>query len=471
MTTTAPSHRTGDITGTITDFVVDLSFDDIPGHVADAGKLYTLECIGHMVAGLRHPVGQIVAGYVRSLGARPQATIYGAGFKSTLAEAAYANGTLAHADELEAYGTVAGTGLIPPIVAALAVAEWQHRPGSEYLAALVAGIEIQGRLGLAAPGAPDRGFMGFSLVGPAGAAVAAGKLLGLDADQMRNALGVALPLSGGSLRGCGYMTHVHEAGVPARTGVWAAVLASQGFTGCPDYLDGAHSWGEQFAAGGRGWHPERITAGLGSSAFFAVEPGSAPKRYGACGLTHLAVEGLIDLMTEQGIGPGDITAVELLLPPFATRVAGFEEPENGEQAKFSIKQAVAGIMVDGVPALPYLSAFTDEAARDPRYVAARQRITLLSDDTAADVRGFDTQTVTVVLADGRRLSKTVEGLSVRGRQQRPLTVDERLDLFRNTVVGVLGPSATEAVIDVVMTCEQRSMGEVGAVIGPADRPG
>src|SRR5260370_39432761 len=118
MVPTATGHRTSDITGTITDFVVDLSFADIPGAVADAGKLYTLECIGHMLAGLRHPVGQIVAGYVRSLGARPQATVYGAGFKSTLAEAAYANGTLAHADAMEAYGTVAGTGLIPTLAAA-----------------------------------------------------------------------------------------------------------------------------------------------------------------------------------------------------------------------------------------------------------------------------------------------------------------------------------------------------------------
>ena len=72
---------------------------------------------------------------------------------------------------------------------------------------------------------------------------------------------------------------LHRPPLSLLTGVWAAVLASQGFTGCPDYLDGAHSWGEQFAAGGRGWHPERITAGLGSSAFFAEVKQAAQSAY------------------------------------------------------------------------------------------------------------------------------------------------------------------------------------------------
>ncbi|MGH8999744.1 MAG: MmgE/PrpD family protein [Acidimicrobiia bacterium] len=463
MTSTATDQLTRDISGTISDFVVGLTFADIPEEVAASAKLHTVECLGHMLAGLRQPVGQLVTSYVKGLGARPQATVYGAGFMSTVAEAAYANGTLAHSDELEAYGTVAGTGLIPPIAAGLAVAEWLEKPGSDYVTAVVAGVEVQGRLGMAAPGAPDRGFMGFSLVGPAGAAVAAGKLGGLDSTGIRNALGTALPLSGGSLRGCGYMSHVHEAGVPARTGVWAAELASRGFTGCPDYLDGPHSWGEQFAAGGRGYHPERITADLGAP-FFLASPGAAPKRYGSCGLTHQSVEGLVDLMTDHGISPDDIAGVELVLPPFATRVASFEEPETGEQAKFSIRQAVAGVLVEGVPRLPYLSAFTDEAARDRRYADARRRITLIPDERAADVRGFDSQTVTVVLRDGRRLSRTVEGATVRGRDARPLTTDERLDLFRSTVDGTLDASTAEAVIEAVMQCELSSMDVVSKLL-------
>jgi len=463
MVPTATGHRTSDITGTITDFVVDLSFADIPGAVADAGKLYTLECIGHMVAGLRQPVGRLVAGYVGDMGAKAEASVLGAGFKTTVAEAAYVNGTTAHADELEAYGTVAGTGLVPPIAAGLAVGEWLDRPGRDYLVALAAGVEFQGRLGLAGLGAPDRGFMGFSLVGPAGAGVAAGRLLEQTPVQLRNTTGVALPLGGGSLRGCGYMSHVHEAGVPARIGVWAASLVSKGFTGCPDYLDGAFSWGEQFAAGGRGYHPEKLTENLGAP-FFLDTPGSAPKLYGSCGATHQSVEGLIRIIQEHALAVDDIAAVRLLVPPFADRVARFKEPTTAEQAKFSIVHSVAGILVVGVPELPYTAAFTDEAATDPRYVAARQRIELVIDDSRPNVRGFDAQSVEVHLTDGRRFAVTVDGLDVRGRDVNPLTVDERVEIFRNTVRASVDEATAEQVIGIVMDCEQHSIGEIGRVL-------
>lgn len=455
-----------DLTGRLADFVGGLSYGDLPESVVTAGKLFTLECIGHMVAGLRQPVGRLVAGYVRDMEAKAEASVLGAGFRATVAEAAYANGTTAHADELEAYGTVAGTGLVPPIAAGLAVGEWRDRSGADYLVALAAGVEMQGRLGLAGLGAPDRGFMGFSLVGPAGAGITAGRLLDQTAAQLCNTIGVALPLGGGSLRGCGYMSHVHEAGVPARIGVWAASLVSGGFTGCPDYLDGSFSWGEQFASGGRGYHPEKLTENLGAP-FFLDSPGSAPKLYGSCGATHQSIQGLISLIAEHSLPVDDIATVRLLVPPFAARVAGFEDPKTAEQAKFSIVHSVAGILVAGVPELPYMSAFTDAAATDSRYIAARQRVDLVIDESRPNVRGFDAQSVEVHMSDGRRFATTVEGLDVAGRDVNPLSLDERLDLFRNTVRPSVDKATAEQVIDIVMDCEQHSIGEIGRALESA----
>jgi 2-methylcitrate dehydratase PrpD len=343
------------------------------------------------------------------------------------------------------------------------VGEWRDRPGRDYVAALAAGVEVQGRLGLAGLGAPDRGFMGFSLVGPAGAGITAGRLLDLTPLQLRHTIGVALPLGGGSLRGCGYMSHVHEAGVPARIGVWAASLVAQGFTGCPDYLDGSFSWGEQFASGGRGYHPEKLTEGLGAP-FFLDAPGSAPKLYGSCGATHQSVQGLIDLIESHGLAVDDIAAVRLLVPPFAHRVAGFDDPQNAEQAKFSIVHSVAGILVEGVPELPYKAAFTDGAATDPRYVAARDRVDLVIDESRPNVRGFDAQRVEVQLRDGRCISTTVEGLGVRGRDAAPLSVDERIDVFRNTVRPSIDKDRAEQVIDIVMHLERHSVTEIARVL-------
>lgn len=448
-------EKTG-ITRTLAEYLTRLGDDDIPSDAAELVKIFTLECVGHMVHAHAQPVSRLLTGYARELGAAPQASVIGGGLKTSVAEAAYVNGSLAHADELESYGTLPGTGLIPPIAAGLAAGEYRRSSGRDFIAAVVAGIEMQGRLGMAGIGACDRGFMGISLVGPGGAAVAAGRLFGLDVRQMQNALGVALPLGNGSLRGCGSMAHVHEAGVPSRTGVFAAQLASSGFTSCADYLDGDYSWGMQFAGdtGTRPYDEAKLTEGLGDRLFLQLA-GVAPKEYGSCGVTHQTIHGMIEIMRETGVGPGDIASVELRVSPWADRVAPFREPENGEQAKFSIRQGVAGLLAGGIPELPYTHAFTDEAARDPRYVQARKRVHLvvLEGDS---VRGFADQTVIATLTDGRVITKVVPSLEAAHH-----TMDERIAMFRNTVKP-LG-SRVGQLIDVVMNLEKHSVSEISAL--------
>jgi 2-methylcitrate dehydratase PrpD len=442
-----------EITRTLSEYLVRLRFDDIPSAAIDSLKIFTLEAVGAMVNAHPQPVSQLLVRYARDLGATPQAAIMGGGFRTSMAEAAYVNGSLAHADELESYGTLPGTGLIPPLAAALAAGEFRRSSGEEFLAAVVAGVEMQGRLGKAGIGACDRGFMGISLVGPAGAAVAAGRLFGLDEPQMRNALGTALPLSNGSTRGCGSMAHVHEAGVPARTGVLAAQLAADGFTACDNFLDGAYSWGEQYAAGGaRPYDPEQLTADLGES-FFLVDAGVAPKAYGSCGLTHQTIFGMIGIMRDENIGTDDIDTVDLFVPAWADRIAPYREPMNGEQAKFSIRHGVAGLLVEGIPELPYTSAFSDEASRDPRYVAARQRVTMHVDDSAS-VRAFADQTVKVTLKDGRTITRVVPSLTAAIP-----SLDERLAMARNTLRRLPADTA-EQLVDVVMNLEKHDVAEL-----------
>jgi 2-methylcitrate dehydratase PrpD len=444
------------ITRTLAEYLTGLGYDDLPADAVELVKIFTLECVGAMVNAHAQPVSKLLVRYARELAAAPQASIIGGGLKTSMAEAAYVNGSLAHADELEAYGALPGTGLIPPIAAALAAGEYHRSSGRDFITAVIAGIEMQGRLGMAGIGACDRGFMGISLVGPGAAAVTAGRLFGLDVHQMQNALGVALPLGNGSTRGCGSMAHVHEAGVPSRTGVFAAQLASNGFTGCADYLDGDYSWGLQYAgdAGKRPYDAAKLTDGLGDS-LFLQSSGVSSKEYGSCGLTHQTIHGTIDIMRENGVGPDDIASIELHVPPWADRIAPFREPENGEQAKFSIRQGVAGLLVGGIPELPYTHAFTDEAARDPKYVQARERvcIVVLPGDS---VRGFADQTVVATLTDGRVITKVVPSLEAVHH-----TVEERIAMFKNTVKP-LGAKADQ-LIDVVMNLQDRSVAEISAL--------
>jgi 2-methylcitrate dehydratase PrpD len=464
MTTTATGVEAGEITRTLSDYLLSLRFEDLSPDVVDSAKLYTLECVGHMVSAHAQHVSQLVVEYLRALGASPQAIVVGSGLRSSVAEAAYANGTFAHADELESHGTLPGTGFVPPIAAAISVGDWlSGATGPAVIAAIVAGVEMQGRLGAAGIGACDRGFMGISLVGPAAAAITAGRLLGLDVLQMQNCLGIALPLSNGSTRGCGFMTHVHEAGVPTRTGVFAAQMAAAGFTGCPDFLDGAYSWGEQYAGGARRpYRPEALTENLGGSLFLQTCD-VAPKQYGSCGATHQAIFGAIELMVEHQLAPSDIATVDVFVPPFADRIAGFRNPTNGEQAKFSIRHGVAALLVDGVPQLPYIRPFSDETCNDPRYVEARQRVTMHVADDVPSERGFKNQSVTMHLVSGESISKVVDHGSMPGHVGNPYTVDERLDLVRHTVER-LGHDRTERLIDVAMNLDSHAVSDLTELV-------
>ena len=449
----APTMAKTGNTQALAEYLVGLRYEELPVDAVELLKIFTLECLGHMTLAHAQPVSRLLVDYARQLGAADQASVIGGGFKTSIAEAAYVNGSLAHADELESYGTLPGTGLIPPIVAALAVGEYKNSSGRDFITAVVAGIEMQGRLGMAGIGACDRGFMGISLVGPGGAVVAAGRLFGLDVNQLRNAMGTALPLGNGSTRGCGSMAHVHEAGIPARTGVFAAQVASAGFTACTDYLDGNYSWGVQFAGetGARPYDEAKLTAGLGERLFLELA-GVAPKQYGSCGVTHQTIHGTIEIMRDNGIGPNDIESIELRVTPWADRIAPYREPVSGEQAKFSICQGVAGLLVGGIPELPYTHAFDDGAARDPRYVEARKRVDVVVLE-GESVRGFADQTVIVRLGDGRVITKVVPSLEPQRH-----TLDERIAMFKNTAKS-LGERA-DRLVDVVMNLEHYNVSDV-----------
>ncbi|MDX6428274.1 MAG: hypothetical protein QOE54_640, partial [Streptosporangiaceae bacterium] len=136
-------------TDALAEYLVGLRYEELPADAVELLKIFTLECVGHMVLAHAQPVSQLLVNYARQLAAAPQATIIGSGFKTSVAEAAYVNGSLAHADELESYGTLPGTGLIPPIAAGLAAGEFRNSSGKDFLTAVVAGIEMQGRLGMA----------------------------------------------------------------------------------------------------------------------------------------------------------------------------------------------------------------------------------------------------------------------------------------------------------------------------------
>ena len=191
-----------------------------------------MSALGAMVAGHRCSGGRAMTEYVRRHGGSAEATMLGAGMKSSMELAAMANGTFAHATEYEDDSfpeAVSSYTLFPAI---FALGEHLQSSGERTIEAFVAGYEAQARIGLACREARRLGYMVLSLAGSIGCAVSAAKMLGLD--ERKTTMAISIAASQGS--GIGYQTgstaHIVEMGFSARNGIAAALLAADRAARC-----------------------------------------------------------------------------------------------------------------------------------------------------------------------------------------------------------------------------------------------
>ena len=231
-----------------------LQYHQIPGEVMARAKACVLDTLAVTLYGSTKEWSQQVVAHVRSQGAKGRCTVFGSDWHTHPSLAALANGTMAHAFELDSVRQP-GAGVHPGATAflpALALAENQRADGKALLTAFVAACEVVCRIGVAAGNSLERrGFHAPGLTGTFAAAVAAGKLLGLNETQMTNALGIAGSYSGGLMEfSCsqgGAMIKRLHLGKAAEGGVNAALLAQRGFTGPASVLEGRFGFCESFS--------------------------------------------------------------------------------------------------------------------------------------------------------------------------------------------------------------------------------
>src|SRR5579862_6371438 len=252
----------------LAEYAAALRYEDLPAAVVAAAKDCIIDTVAACICGSALPWSRIVIDYVARTGPGGQSRILGQGDAVQAGAAALANGALAHAFELDALtrpgaGAHPGGTVVPP---ALAVAQQEGRSGRDLVAAFVAGNEVMIRIGRATHHSNEaRGFHAPGTTGPFGAAVAAGHLLGLDAGQMTNALGIAGSLAGGLMEfarsGTGAMVKRLHLGRASESGVVAANLAADGFTGPISVLEGEAGFLKVFCTE---WDVEDLTRGLGT---------------------------------------------------------------------------------------------------------------------------------------------------------------------------------------------------------------
>ncbi len=285
------------ITVTLARFAAETSTASLPTEVPARALALTGDLVGSIVrAAAQSESTPAVLGMLRRVGMDGEGpcTVFGLKRRYGAAAAALLNGSLGHSLDFD--DTHADSSLHPsaPVVpAALAAAEAADASGNDLLAAIVIGLEVACRLGMALDPTAHyaRGFHPTATAGVFGAAAAAGRLLGLDAPQMEAAFGVAASQASGSLQFLenGAWNKRYQVGEAAMKGLMAASLAAEGFHGAAAALEGRHGFFKGYSDAAT---PARALAGLRQT-WETLRIGIKP--YPACRYTHAAVDGLLDL--------------------------------------------------------------------------------------------------------------------------------------------------------------------------------
>src|SRR6266404_4172678 len=129
-------------------FIVDAGYEDIPRDAVEKAKRTALDCLGAALAGVSEPVSQTITGYATKLGGPAQASVFGAGVKVSVSDAALANGCVAHALDYDDCGVKIGHPSVLVLPAVLSLGEHLGASGQEILTAYIVGLEIEGKLAL-----------------------------------------------------------------------------------------------------------------------------------------------------------------------------------------------------------------------------------------------------------------------------------------------------------------------------------
>ncbi|MEJ1975364.1 MAG: MmgE/PrpD family protein [Acetobacteraceae bacterium] len=411
------------------------AFDALPPATVEATKRDIGDTLGCLLGGSSEPGIAELLRLATRWGGTPECDALLLGAKLPAPQAAALNASMAHAldfdDTLDHGGSIhPGASLLG---ATLAVAQLTGATGRQFVLAYALGLDVSCRIALAAT--VDRGWHRTAAIGVFGAAAAAGKLLGLDEDRMTHALGIAYSQAAGN-RQCivdGALTKRLQAGQAASSGVFAALLAQDGFTGAANIFAGKFGFYELYQPGG--YDIAKLTDSLGTQ-FRGDEVSFKPY---ACGRPfHAVLDAALALRQSLAPRADQIAAADLVLdgPSYADQFeSGPHKRRPGQivEAQFALPFLVATALLRGKVGIAEVAAFTDA---DVLVLAAR-----ITGAPGEGKRGWGQ--VTVRLSDGR--SQTLETTAPLGSPANPLSPAQREAKFRDCAANAVRPIAPDAI--------------------------
>lgn len=460
------------ITEQLAQFVARTNYDELPADLIHRIKWMLLDTIGCALGGIKTPKAKIALALVEELGGHPQASMIG-GPRTSYALASFVNAELINALDYDYNGPLGGhvcPYVVPPC---FSMAERQNASGKAFLLALTLAHEIGGRMlnSLAQQKIPIDGpphyedWLRYSFSYTVfGGVAGAGKLLGFDIDQMRNLFGIA----GASTAVPGGMKWARTGGpaIMLKFGAWtgwisqlatvAALVAEKGFTGDTTILDG--KWGFWQMVGSPFFKVDHLLKGLGE----VWHAGRVEyKFYPCCRWNHAGIDGICQLMQQNGIKPEEIEQIvvkgdSLLQAP----------NRMGRELKSSFDIQFVNAFIFGLA--PYFGFKPSPAWQTPeiynlpeiRAMAEKVKIDLhprANEIIASKIKAGQKPSFRNTLVEMRARGKifSVEVEEPRGGPENPPTESELLEKFRNNIsFSWLKQDKTEQIIETLLKLDE-----------------
>ena len=427
----------------LAEFAANLKLSDVPEEVIARAKAIILDGLGCGLFGAKLEWTQILAGVIKQLEPHGgQASIWGRGETACAVNAALVNGTMVQGYELDDANPAAFhscAAVLPAVFAAMEYVGADKVDGEKLLTAIIAGFEVGPRVGLCMNGNRMliNGWHTPGIFAPFPAAIAAGLVLGLSSDQLFHALGIAGPQAAGIMAAqFGSMVKRMLSAKGAQSGLYAALLAADGFTGIEDVFEEKYGgYCTTFTQSTDQFDLPALTDGLGTR---WETMRISIKRHASVGTNLSALDAMEELVQETGLKAADVEQVTVRLTEDGVRHSFWSPyvPAGLTAAQMHLGFCIGMKLIDG-------EVFVDQMVEDnvgrPDLVDFSKRVTVVRSEERERkgrpfARGAD---VEVALKNGTTLRKTVDHFL--GSYQRPMTDEQMATKFRRLASKTLSP--------------------------------
>lgn len=425
----------------IAEFAANLRLKDVPEDVWVVAKGGFLDATTASIAGAHSEPASILTRCTRAWGGAPTSGVIGEAFKTSPVAAARINGTIQSSHDFDPP--------VPLFPVLLAVGEAQQSTGREVLEAYVAGYEVQSKLqGGTSAKHSTLGWHSNTVFGTFAAAVAASKLLKLDAPSTLNALGVASSQAAGTMQSLGTMAKPLQTGLAAANGIIAASLAKEGLTATGEGLEGRA--GTLKLVGGRGEYDEKAISQTFGAPWNLLERQIRIKPYPCCRWAHRPLDALLAVIRSHAMRGDEVERIECEISAHVPEVMTYGFPKDGNEAKFSLSYCLAVAVADGEVGL---DQFAESRIKSEDVAQLMHRVDILHPNgkSELDTGTMLPCTIRLHLRDGTVLEE--EAGIARGDPGNAMTLDDVQAKFLQVTRSLIASKHAERILTIIRHLE------------------